>query len=692
MLIKHISNLVYDASDCKNKDEIIRHIEKLKANLYKSQKECESINQDKLVLTNLLYQINKDLEDSLSNEKRFVASVSHELRTPLTAILGYGKLLEDTSLDFRQEKYLKSMMESSEYLLSLVSDLLDVAKIEDNRIELSLSNVDLDDIINDCANLIDSKIAQDVEFIVDAPTLKYSVKADEQRVKQIFVNILSNATKFTQKGSIHFYISKVEELEDNRLKIVTNIDDTGIGISSKNIATLFEPFTSTDNTQGTGLGLYISQRLANMMGGEIKVTSKEGEGSSFEVSIVVERSDRKAIGEDLKSVNIMMFSNQNNFIENIKKEFLEYGINFQNYDLSHSDITSTLIQMIANGRFYDIAIFDTDIFKEHTKDIAGTLKAINKDIKLISFNSKKEVPSLFDANINKSITYQRFIKDLSNIYNKKLHKEKHSIDFSKLNILIVDDVLINLEFIKEMMKNYFSISCDTASNGAIAVEKARANRYDVILMDMRMPIMNGLEATREIRKFDTNVPIVCMSANVYKDDKLSAKEAGMNEFIEKPLEYKDIECKLLKLLCDTSDIPANRDIETKEEARKEDITKEEEESNSFEVEDGKVLKDKAINHLKNNFNDAISHKLFDQAIVSLKDYAKRVERDIKRDDFQALSEDFHSLKGILSNIGIKDLANLAEELQRGAEHNNIAHIMDSKVRLVKSLEALFVAP
>ncbi|NOZ90773.1 MAG: HAMP domain-containing histidine kinase, partial [Epsilonproteobacteria bacterium] len=270
--------------------------------------------KDKLKLAHLLTQVNKELEESLNNEKRFIASVSHELRTPLTAILGYTELMGDTPLDNRQKRYIDNIIQSSNHLLALVSDLLDVAKIGDNRIDLVPKEVDLDDILNDCANLIRSKVHKGVELITDIPMPEYKVKVDDKRVKQIFINLLSNASKFTQKGSIRFYIKSLEPIENNQLKLIVKVDDTGNGIPKEILDTLFEPFQSTDKTQGTGLGLYISQKLAQMMGGDITVESKEGVGSSFTVTLIIERTRKKEIGKALNSSSIMMFSKKSSFL------------------------------------------------------------------------------------------------------------------------------------------------------------------------------------------------------------------------------------------------------------------------------------------------------------------------------------------------------------------------------------------
>ena len=211
MLIGNIVKSIEAVPNFADKEITLQRINLLQKEFTKVNKKYQKASLDRLTISHLLSEINDELEDSLSNEKRFIASVSHELRTPLTAILGYAELLDDTALNNKQKRYLDSMRQSSDHLLSLVSDLLDVAKIGDNRIELSPREMDLDDILTDCATLIRSRIQKDVDFIVDIPMLEYKVLGDDKRIKQIFINLLSNAAKFTNKGAIRFYLKGLEE-------------------------------------------------------------------------------------------------------------------------------------------------------------------------------------------------------------------------------------------------------------------------------------------------------------------------------------------------------------------------------------------------------------------------------------------------------------------------------------------------
>jgi len=681
MSIDSIRTMLSKMPDSSGKEILGKNINIIEKQLKKANDKYKKENEAKLTLSHLLTRVNSELQLSLENEKRFIASVSHELRTPLTAIIGYSELLDDTTLNNKQKRYLHSINQSSQHLLALISDLLDVAKLEDSRIELSLKEFDFDDMLNECASLIKSKINPNVEFTSNIPLLDYPIISDDKRLKQIFINLLSNAAKFTKKGSIRFYLKDIEELGDNQIRLIVNVDDTGDGIPNEVIDNLFDPFKSTDKTQGTGLGLYISQQLSNLMDGEITVETKQGVGSSFSVNVIVEKAKKKEAGKGLNGANIMIFANKDEFITKISQDFMSLKVNWQNFNIENSDITSLLVQMVVSGKFYDIAIFDMDIFKNYTSNIAGTLKAINPDIKIVALTKEdgENIFNEFDLTVTKPISHHKFLKAIENIYAKEFFGEEENLDYSKLDILIVEDVELNREYEKEMLNNFFGIDCDTAVNGKDALEKAKINQYDAILMDMRMPVMDGMEATREIRKFDKNIPIICMSANVYKEDKMEAYNSGMNDFIEKPLSKYDIENKLIKLL-------NNEFAQTENEEQSTTIEKEEVKE---KIEEQEIdIKEVAINHLNSNFSNEISNKLYEKAIESINKNIEKLKVNLNKKDTKVLVDDFHILRGVCANIGLIDIAKKAGQLQKLAEDGEFLALESIAHQLINSLKPI----
>ena len=639
-----------------------KEIKRLKKELSRVQEKYERSNEEKLTLANVLSIINEELKESLHNEKRFIASVSHELRTPMTSIIGYGELMSDTDLNSKQKRYMQSITQSSHYLLSLVNDLLDVAKFKDKRVELTPKIVELNDILSECAMLMESKIGDNVEFNVHIPVLDYKIKADDKRLKQIILNLLSNAAKFTKKGTIDFYLDPIIQSSNNQLEITLHVVDTGSGVPKEVSKTLFDPFCSTDKTQGTGLGLFISQELADLMHGNITVQSKEGEGSHFTLKFFVEKSIKKNIGKNLLGVNILMCSPRNNFVDSIATELGRMSMqSFEHYDVQEG-LERLVSTLLPKAKTYDMIIFDVDVLQEEAVYLAKMFSVLNPNIKVVAYlddDNKNALSKEFYLTVHKPIGHQRFITKLENIYSNKKSKRAKK-DYTKLQILLVEDVELNRIYEVEMLKKFFGVSCDTAEDGAIALQKATEKRYDVILMDMRMPVMDGLEATRKIRKFDKDVPIICMSANVYKEDKIAAEEAGMNDFIEKPLERSDIENKLLRLLNNEFDSLEKEEVDYKE---------------------------KAYNFLRENFDEEMVKQLCVSARESIKDGLVNINLHSHENQVGKLTDDFHRLKGVFLNLGLQELAQEAGALQKHAQEKDFMKLMEAKDPFLDSINA-----
>jgi len=506
-------------------------VQQLDKELAELKIEYNKLERDRLTIYNLLYKVNKELDDALANKQTFISSMSHELRSPLTAVLGNASLLAQTDLSSDQDRYLGQLKESAEFLMSLLSDLLDVSKLKESKIELNVQETHLDKLLLNCANMVASKIEEGVQFFSSIPTLPYYIFADKKRLQQIFINILTNAAKFTKEGNITFSVLEINQI-DKQLEVIVEVSDTGPGIPPEIRETLFEPFTSTDKEEGTGLGLYISHELATLMGGGIEVESEEGIGTTFRVTFLCEKSS----------------------------------------------------------------------------------------LKMRNFTTNSYVP-----------------------------KEKVRKDYSHLKVLIVEDIELNREFLKELFKVFFSIQVDVGENGMIGVEKAEVNHYDIIFMDMQMPIMGGLDASREIRKFNEDVIIVCMSANVYREDKHNAVEAGMNDFIEKPLEYIDIESRLAKLAPEANDIGSNIKKENIQETAKLNF-----------------LKEQAMKHFQDYFNEETSRNFIEMAEQGLKTNLENVEQNFASQNLEGLKKDFHAIKGIFANLGLMALSEKAGELQEFA--------------------------
>ena len=510
------------------KSDLKERVKELENYIELLEKKNLKLQRDKLTLYHLLHSVNRELDEALVDKQTFVAMMSHELRTPLHPILGNCAMLLKTDLTEQQKRYLGQLNESAEFLKALISDLLDVSKLKKRKVKLNIQELNLDKFLLYCAELVESKIAKDVEFVVNIPELPYYVLADKKHLQQVFGNILTNAAKFTKKGKVIFSLSEINEV-DNRLEVIVDIEDTGFGIPEKVKETIFEPFNTTDLEQGTGLGLYISNELILLMGGKIVVKSEEGKGSRFRIKFYCEKSVEKS-----------------------------------------------------------------------------------KDL----------------------------IVDKLTIDGKR--------DYSHLKVLIVEDIELNRVFQTELFKVFFSVIVDSAENGRVAVEKVKNNDYDIVFMDIRMPVLNGIEAAREIRTFNKDVYMVCMSANVYREDMDAAEQAGMNDFIEKPFEYRDIGARLAQV----SSV----------------VTKEEYDSNS------NLLHQLAINHFQDHFDEETCFRLINIAAKDLRKSILNIEENLLAENMEALKDNFHAIKGIFANLGLAVLAKQADVLQEFAKEGDIYNI------------------
>lgn len=395
-----------------------------------------------------LIETNRQLEDAIhrANEmakkaqmadiakSEFLATMSHEIRTPMNAIVNMTRLLSDTLLDEEQQDYVETAMTSSELLLSLINDILDFSKIEAGKLELENINFDLRDIVQSVAKIIKGRADEkelSLTYSIDSAVHNYLV-GDSMRIRQILLNFLNNAVKFTHKGGIAVRVSSEHET-DTHTTVKFEITDTGIGIPDYRLNLLFKPFSQVDASTsrkygGTGLGLRISKQLAELMGGEVGVQSEEGKGSTFWFTALLK-------------------------------------------NCTEADV------------------MDAEDDSESSSNVSGT-------------NGK--------------------------------------IPFSSLNILVAEDNIPNQKVALAILKT-FGLAADVANNGREAVEALRLKDYHLVLMDMQMPEMDGVEATRIIRNPDSGVvnphiPVIAMTANTTKEDHQKCIDAGMNDFISKPVQ------------------------------------------------------------------------------------------------------------------------------------------------------------
>ncbi len=511
-----------------------------------------------------------------NSKSEFLANMSHEIRTPMNGIMGMTEILKQTPLTSEQKEYLDIINTSSNSLLSIINDILDFSKIEAGKIELEQTPINIADIISEIADMLVLKAEQKrIELItyvkVDA---QHQLLGDPVRLKQIILNFANNAIKFTPDGGeVVIYAELVSTLYD-QAEIVFKIKDNGVGISKEGMNKLFKPFSQVDVSTtrkygGTGLGLIISKRLANIMKGDVFAESEVGKGSTFGFSARFTMDMSKLYEQpeiELSGLKALILDDNETNIKILKK-YLEYWGCLSDAATSAHEAFDLLKKSCLNQNRYDFVLSDymmpdIDGFS-FAKMVRTNPLTQNTRLILLSsmthLNHKQEfIAAGFQAYLYKPIKLEQLKRTLMQVlFNEEQLEQTVATNESKqnitrkLSILIAEDNLINQKVAMTILKK-LGHQVDLAENGLQAVQKFELNHYDVILMDMQMPEMNGLEATRIIREYEQEknlkpTPIISMTANAMQADMEKSLSAGMNDFISKPFKQDQLIETLSKL-------------------------------------------------------------------------------------------------------------------------------------------------
>jgi len=499
----------------------------------------------------------------------FLATVSHEIRTPLNAIVGFTSLLLDSKLSYDQKDYTQSIRVSSNTLLSLINDILDVSKIEAGKLVLESTEFDLRSIYADVVDIIADTVTQKklelVSFI--DPQIPRSLKGDPARLKQIFLNLLHNAIKFTSAGNISVR-GQLSSSRENRMKIRFEIQDTGIGIEPQLLGYLFKPFSQVDSSTtrrygGTGLGLSICKQLVESMGGEVGVTSVPGQGSTFWFDIELEAMNREPAGDLLPSslINRSVLI----FVKNqALQEFLELQLEelkLKPYFVSSDEMEfarslDPLVIIFDQINFPFSPELQTQILRDASRNFEIPLiHLVDRSYNLAHLSPVQRINYLkkpvLQQNLQKCILEVLHLVDIQ-AEEPTPNPQGQILRFgvNKPRVLLVEDNAIN-QRVALLMLEKIGCNVDVAANGIEALKSLELFSYDLIFMDCQMPEMDGYEATRNIRRMSNptaEIPIIALTANAFKEDQEKCLEAGMDDFVTKPVESGTLEKKLMQYL------------------------------------------------------------------------------------------------------------------------------------------------
>jgi len=493
-------------------------------------------------------------------KSEFLSNMSHEIRTPLNAILGFAQILEGfESLDKSQKQYVKYILEAGEHLLQLINDILDISKIESGSLELEEIEINLEELIEEVCKIIRAKIKQNVDYILNIDENLPVVLGDPLRIKQIFLNLLNNANKFTEKGFIELGAKKKSD-KAQFCEILFYVKDTGKGIAKENINKIFQSFSQEDSSisrkyGGTGLGLTITKKLIEAMDGKIWVESEVGKGTTFYFTLNLKKSSELAQrlksrfelvnGENLKDKSFALIDDIPANLKVLKKILLNYTNKIQTFRDPNEFKKLIYTNQIKN---FDVIITDIRMPNLNGIELARLIKKYNKEIIVIGLSSDMVTlkdKKIFDALILKPILKNELLGILSQLISNidkkvKVKKTIKDSELKNLKILVAEDNKLNQQVIKNFLKKLGYNNFKIVENGKIAVEEVHKENYDVVLMDINMPVMDGLEATRLIKKDFPDIPIFALTANVMMEDRIVYKNAGMEKFIPKPFKLEKL--------------------------------------------------------------------------------------------------------------------------------------------------------
>jgi signal transduction histidine kinase/CheY-like chemotaxis protein len=648
--------------------------------------EIVGVNSDVTSLRNIESELLKSRESAMrANEAKseFLANMSHEIRTPLNGIIGLSNMVAETPLNQQQRDYVHRIISSSELLLQIVNDILDFSKIEANQLFLVNEKFELEYIFDKLANMFGYAVYTqkiDLFFFID-PNIPQQLIGDELRITQILVNLLGNAVKFTEQGQIKVYAHCLE-VDGENIRLEFKVVDTGIGMSKEKQSKLFTEFEQGDNTTskrygGTGLGLVICKKLINKMGGDIDFLSVEGEGSEFRCDLMLKVAEAFTLtGRPTQIENaghrpLLIISQGSEHVE-----YLARLLDKKSYvaKIVHPNQLEPLVAELKSAQriVFDWAAYlaGMPLFNHLAKD--PELWA--KTVLLISEYAKTELNSLLQQFNPIDIGFIPVPFTPKNVYsvisNQKhlalpmLHA-KQLVLVGQKRCLLVEDNDTNRIIATDLLQK-IGFEVDFAINGFEAVNKAMMNKYDIMFMDIHMPVMDGYEATREIREIDKEIPIVGLTASVFEKDRENSSNAGFNHHLGKPIDTRELWMV----------------VSTYFEVVYVDQSQEVQEADLVTKPAGNVYLD--MDYLKSIFSD---RDFIETLLNSFLHTYSTIESDWKDTDVN--SEDarvkVHTLKGVTGNLHINRIYEEAKRFENQSETSQKQKTFSHLIRQVLSL-------